>query len=60
MADLFMVIHGVALWIALSFWVVLTWAPVTIEEEQAAATLWWIVTVCVGILTSTFYVFQMR
>jgi len=58
--DLLMMAHFVALWIALSFWCVLTWATVPYEDQDAAAVLWWITTILTGVLAGTFYVFQMR
>jgi len=61
MADILMIIHGVVLWIVLSFWCVLTFIPVSPEyQTRGMVWLWWITTVLVGVLASTFYVLQMR
>jgi len=60
LADLLMIIHGVALWIVFSFWLVLTWSPTEPEDQPTMVWVWWTVTILVGTLASTFYVLQMR
>lgn len=61
MADLLMIIHGVALWIVFSFWCVLTFIPVGPEyQTRGMVWLWWITTILSGVLASTFYVLQTR